>query len=150
MAAVRDGADAATPSRAGRGGHPVALRARVLDVEEPRPLRDVLADLGPLRARLEVDDPGIAIDLDTPDDVKRVTGAPPRFASFFLSRFRERVPPFKGSPLASLVGQSIARVDGPAKVRGSAMYIDDYVVPGALHGGTVRSEIRARTPARHP
>jgi CO/xanthine dehydrogenase Mo-binding subunit len=40
-----------------------------------------------------------------------------------------------------LVGQSIARVDGPAKVRGSAMYIDDYVVPGALHGATVRSDL---------
>jgi CTP:molybdopterin cytidylyltransferase MocA len=80
VAAVRDGADAATPSRAGRGGHPVAVRARVLEADVPRPLRDALADLGPLRVRLEVDDPGVAIDLDTPDDVKRVTGAPPRFA----------------------------------------------------------------------
>ena len=43
--------------------------------------------------------------------------------------------------MSLLVGQSVARVDGPAKVRGSAMYIDDYVVPGALHGGTVRSQV---------
>ena len=43
--------------------------------------------------------------------------------------------------MSLLVGQSVSRVDGPGKVRGSAMYIDDYVVPGALHGGTVRSDV---------
>jgi CTP:molybdopterin cytidylyltransferase MocA len=82
VAAVRQGADAATPTHAGRGGHPVALRARVLAPfrDAPRPLRDVLAALGPGRVRIEVDDPGVAIDLDSPEDVLRVTGAPPRFA----------------------------------------------------------------------
>src|SRR5437868_13832850 len=39
------------------------------------------------------------------------------------------------------VGASIPRVDGAAKVRGAAMYVDDIVVPGALHGGTVRSTV---------
>jgi CO/xanthine dehydrogenase Mo-binding subunit len=39
------------------------------------------------------------------------------------------------------VGQSIARVDGPAKVRGLAAYVDDFVVPGAWFGATVRSDI---------
>jgi CTP:molybdopterin cytidylyltransferase MocA len=77
---VRSGADAATPTRDARGGHPVALRARVLDCDAPRPLRDVLNDLGAKRMRVQVDDPGIAVDLDTPDDVQRATGAPPRFA----------------------------------------------------------------------
>ncbi len=41
----------------------------------------------------------------------------------------------------SWVGQSVARVDGPAKVRGLAAYVDDLVVPGALYGATVRSDI---------
>jgi CO/xanthine dehydrogenase Mo-binding subunit len=43
------------------------------------------------------------------------------------------VPPF--------VGQSVPRVDGASKVRGAAIYVDDIVVPGALHGGTVRSQV---------
>src|ERR1700722_9868726 len=64
-----------------------------------------------------------------------------RTAALRLSVFRATVPPFEGSPLSLLVGQSIPRVDGPAKVRGDAKYIDDYVVPGALHGGTVRSAV---------
>jgi CTP:molybdopterin cytidylyltransferase MocA len=82
VATVRAGAEAATPVYAGRGGHPIAARARALAglAAAPRPLRDVLAALGPRRARVEVDDPAVTIDLDTPDDVARVTGAPPRFA----------------------------------------------------------------------
>ncbi len=32
-------------------------------------------------------------------------------------------------------------MDGAAKVRGSAIYVGDMVVPGALHGGTVRSDV---------
>jgi CO/xanthine dehydrogenase Mo-binding subunit len=39
------------------------------------------------------------------------------------------------------IGQSIPRVDGAAKVRGTAAYVDDLVVPGALHGATVRSTV---------
>jgi CO/xanthine dehydrogenase Mo-binding subunit len=42
---------------------------------------------------------------------------------------------------ASWVGQSVARIDGPAKVRGLAAYVDDLVVPGAIYGATVRSDI---------
>jgi CTP:molybdopterin cytidylyltransferase MocA len=83
LAAVHAGASAAIPAHQGRGGHPVAMRASVLEgfVEAPRPLRDVLAALGPARARVEVDDPAICIDLDTPEDVERATGDSPRFAS---------------------------------------------------------------------
>ena len=40
-----------------------------------------------------------------------------------------------------LVGQSVPRVDGDAKVRGTASYIDDMVVPGALFGATLRSNV---------
>jgi CO/xanthine dehydrogenase Mo-binding subunit len=39
------------------------------------------------------------------------------------------------------IGQSVPRVDGAAKVRGTAMYVDDIVVPGALFGATVRSDV---------
>ncbi len=39
------------------------------------------------------------------------------------------------------VGKSVPRVDGAAKVRGTAVYVDDMVVPGALYGATVRSKI---------
>lgn len=39
------------------------------------------------------------------------------------------------------VGQSVPRVDGASKVRGAAIYVDDMVVPGALHGATVRSAV---------
>ena len=41
----------------------------------------------------------------------------------------------------SFVGQSVPRVDGASKVRGVARYVDDLVVPGALYGATVRSEV---------
>jgi CTP:molybdopterin cytidylyltransferase MocA len=68
----------------GRGGHPVVTRARVLmplaAEASPRPLREVLAALGDRRRRVEVDDPAVRTDLDTPQDVERVTGAPVRFA----------------------------------------------------------------------
>ena len=37
------------------------------------------------------------------------------------------------------IGRSIPRRDGPAKVTGSARYIDDLTLPGMLHGVTVRS-----------
>jgi CO/xanthine dehydrogenase Mo-binding subunit len=43
--------------------------------------------------------------------------------------------------VSPFVGQSVPRVDGAAKVRGAAIYVDDMVVPGALHGATVRSAV---------
>ncbi|HKE20665.1 MAG TPA: xanthine dehydrogenase family protein molybdopterin-binding subunit [Kofleriaceae bacterium] len=39
------------------------------------------------------------------------------------------------------VGTSVPRVDGEAKVRGGALYVDDLPAPGALHGATVRSQV---------
>lgn len=73
---------AVRPVNRGRGGHPVVLRpealARYLDPSPP-PLRDHLRALGDRCADVEVDDPTVLIDLDTPGDVMRATGAPPRF-----------------------------------------------------------------------
>jgi molybdenum cofactor cytidylyltransferase len=76
--------DAATPRHAGRGGHPVAIRASALRdfAASPAPLRDRLEALGPRRVRVDVDDAAVTTDLDTPDDLLRITGAPPRFWRF--------------------------------------------------------------------
>ena len=40
-----------------------------------------------------------------------------------------------------VVGQPLARVDGPAKVTGSAAYVGDLQVPGMLHAAVVRSPV---------
>ena len=81
FAAVRGGLDAATPRHGGKGGHPIVARAHVLvdAAESALPLRDVLAALGVKRLRVDVVDPAIGTDLDTPADVLAHTGAPPRF-----------------------------------------------------------------------
>src|SRR5690348_1759009 len=47
------------------------------------------------------------------------------------------VPGEKGGP----VGRSVPRVDGVAKVTGTARYLDDLEAPGAWHGWTVRSSV---------
>ncbi|MBY0437392.1 MAG: xanthine dehydrogenase family protein molybdopterin-binding subunit [Burkholderiales bacterium] len=38
-----------------------------------------------------------------------------------------------------LLGAAVARKDGPAKILGEARYVDDLVLPGMLHGATVRT-----------
>ena len=40
-----------------------------------------------------------------------------------------------------IVGTSVPRVDGPAKVAGTARYVDDLAFPGMLHGRTIRATI---------
>src|SRR5258706_4116444 len=40
-----------------------------------------------------------------------------------------------------LVGSSLPRVDGVAKVTGRALYLDDLDAHGAWHGATVRSQV---------
>jgi CO/xanthine dehydrogenase Mo-binding subunit len=40
-----------------------------------------------------------------------------------------------------VVGTNVQRKEGPAKVLGAAKYVDDIVLPGMLHGATVRSTI---------
>src|SRR5439155_4237320 len=56
---------------------------------------------------------------------------------------RARLPRASGTvhrPPAS-VGRSVPRLEGMDKVTGRALYVDDLVVPGVLHGRTVRSTI---------
>src|SRR5262249_38347933 len=40
-----------------------------------------------------------------------------------------------------VVGESVARKDGIGKATGAARYADDIVLPGMLHGRTIRSTI---------
>ncbi len=40
-----------------------------------------------------------------------------------------------------IVGSSVPRKEGWDKVTGAARYVDDLVLPGMLHGATVRSNI---------
>ena len=46
------------------------------------------------------------------------------------------------------IGANIPRVDGRAKLAGTTRYVDDLVIPGVLHGRTVRSPV-ARGRIRH-
>ncbi|MBI2605880.1 MAG: xanthine dehydrogenase family protein molybdopterin-binding subunit, partial [Deltaproteobacteria bacterium] len=39
------------------------------------------------------------------------------------------------------IGKAFPRKEGPAKVTGQALYVDDIVFPGMLHGVTVRSPV---------
>ncbi len=72
---------AARPSYHGRGGHPVVLRRAALDVYKTAapPLRSHLAALGDSVGVVEVSDPTIVLDLNTPADVMGVLRALPRF-----------------------------------------------------------------------
>lgn len=69
------------PTHAGRRGHPVAFAARVwpelLACPDEQGARAVVhAD--PARVvEVAVDDPGILVDVDTPDDFRRLTAGPP-------------------------------------------------------------------------
>ena len=43
--------------------------------------------------------------------------------------------------MTTAVGRSVSRKDGIGKATGRAKYADDIVMPGMLHGRTVRSTI---------
>ncbi len=86
-ASLAAGADAAVPSvgipPAQRGGHPVLVRASALAPYRTDTfpiLRELLSSLGDRCVRVPVDDPAVAMDLDAPEDVLRLTGEGPRFA----------------------------------------------------------------------
>ena len=73
---------AARPVYHGRGGHPVVVRRAALDAYRAGPpptLRDHLGSLGDRVAVVEVSDPTIVLDLNTPSDVMGVLRALPRF-----------------------------------------------------------------------
>lgn len=81
-AAMTDDVRAATPRFQGRAGHPVLVRRDALDVYlsgAPRPLRDVLQDLGETRVLVDVLDVAVTTDLDTAEQIAHATGAPPSF-----------------------------------------------------------------------
>jgi CO/xanthine dehydrogenase Mo-binding subunit len=42
---------------------------------------------------------------------------------------------------ARVIGKSVPRKEGPAKVTGSARYVDDFTLPDMLYGVTVRSSV---------
>ncbi len=75
IAAAAGRAPIVVPSHAGRRGHPVllsgALRAELLALGDDEPLRAVL-NRDPSRVHhVEVDDPSIRVDMDTPEDYAR-------------------------------------------------------------------------------
>jgi molybdenum cofactor cytidylyltransferase len=72
-AALAAGALAAAPAHGGRRGHPVlfaaALFPRLAALSGDSGARALLDDLGPGLALVESDDPGVLLDIDTPDDL---------------------------------------------------------------------------------
>jgi molybdenum cofactor cytidylyltransferase len=76
LLSVADSDDLATwvlPEYGGRGGHPVLLKPpawrAIFDLGPDEPLRRLLARLGPQVRRVAVDDPGVAVNLNTPADL---------------------------------------------------------------------------------
>lgn len=69
------------PVHAGRGGHPLKLGdmgiAAAMSAPPATPLRDVPRMVGIEPTRVDVDDPGILANLDTPEDLARFS-LPPR------------------------------------------------------------------------
>ena len=71
----RDG-DIRVPTHQGRRGHPTAFDARirneVLALGDDQPLHDVLHARPSRIAEIPVDDPGVLLNVDTPDDLKKL------------------------------------------------------------------------------
>lgn len=59
------------PTYAGRGGHPVlwrsAVRTDLFELRPDAPIRALLPEFGPQVRRVEVDDPGVVANIDTPE-----------------------------------------------------------------------------------
>jgi len=97
LAALDAGAMAATPIHRARGGHPVICRSDVLAAYRPSPstpehasqegadsfppLRTVLQSIGSARVRVEMNEPLVSLDLDTPEDLRLLAGTAPHFAT---------------------------------------------------------------------
>jgi len=74
-AALAAGADIAAPVYRGERGHPVGLAARfrpqLLALRGDAGARSVLKENAALIKLIEVDDPGVCRDIDTPEDLRR-------------------------------------------------------------------------------
>lgn len=84
-AATTEHALVATPQYRGQSGHPVALREHLIQVFREGytgTLRDVVRSAGTRRRRVEVDDPAVRSDLNTPADLAALRpGLLPAFAA---------------------------------------------------------------------
>jgi CTP:molybdopterin cytidylyltransferase MocA len=71
----KENADVCRPVHGGKRGHPPLISASlirpILDEKEPAGLRALLARYQSGTVEVACDDPGILIDLDTPDDLKK-------------------------------------------------------------------------------
>jgi molybdenum cofactor cytidylyltransferase len=78
-AALAAGASIAAPFHAGRRGHPVGFAASWRDalarLAGDIGARDLLRGAGDTLLRIETDDPGVVLDIDTPDDFATLQGA---------------------------------------------------------------------------
>ncbi len=82
VASLQQGAPAAAPFYRGQRGHPVgfgpAIRDDLLALRGDRGARAVLVRIGDRLDRLDVEDPGILIDIDAPADLAALGGSKPR------------------------------------------------------------------------
>ena len=73
LAGCLDGADVAVPTYGGRGGHPALFSARlfprVMAAGADEPLRDIFRAPDVARCTMEVDDPGVLLNIDCPEDL---------------------------------------------------------------------------------
>ena len=62
------------PTYRSKGGHPVlwrsSIRADILDLRSDAPLRSLLPEFGVQVRRIEVDDPGVVTNVDTPEEYR--------------------------------------------------------------------------------
>jgi molybdenum cofactor cytidylyltransferase len=76
--ALRAGAAVAAPYYGGRRGHPVGFarswRTALETLEGDEGARGLLQKQGESIIRIYVDDPGCLLDVDTPDDLKKLDG----------------------------------------------------------------------------
>jgi molybdenum cofactor cytidylyltransferase len=79
-AALRHGASIAAPYHGDRRGHPVGFAPRWYDalvaLSGDEGARTLLGAHGEAITRIQVDDPGCVFDVDTPGDLKNLTGVP--------------------------------------------------------------------------
>ena len=79
--ALRAGAPAAAPCYGARRGHPVGfsaqLRSQLLALDGDTGARAILQRLSDRLVRVAVDDPGILVDIDRPEDLAALTLAAP-------------------------------------------------------------------------